>query len=103
MATDKSVATVKPTKEPVRSQPAAKTGGPGPRSGAPTPKDKAVKYLGEVNTELKKTNWPTREELKSQTQVVLGLLVVVGVFIYVWDTLLGQIIRLLLQAMGVRP
>lgn len=88
MATEKSVATVKP-------KPAAPTEGPGPL-------DRAKKYLGEVQTELKKTTWPSKPELISQTQVVFALLLVVGVFIAGWDFLLGQIFRLVLQAMGVR-
>lgn len=88
MATEKSVATVKP-------KPAAPTGGP-------SPLDRSKKYLGEVQTELKKTTWPTKPELISQTQVVFVLLVVVGVFIASWDFLLGQIFRLVLQVMGVK-
>ena len=88
MATEKSVATVKP-------KPAAQSGGPGPL-------DRSKKYLGEVQTELKKTTWPTKPELVSQTQVVFALLVVVGIFIAGWDFLLGQIFRVVLQLMGVR-
>jgi preprotein translocase subunit SecE len=90
MATEKSVATVKP-------KPAA----PAPTSG-PSPLDRSKKYLGEVQTELKKTTWPTKPELISQTQVVFVLLVVVGVFIAGWDFILGQFFRLVLQLMGVR-
>ena len=95
MATEKSVATVKPKKEPVRSQPV-------PPSSAPGPLDKSKKYLGEVQTELKKAIWPTKPELISQTQVVLGVLVLVGVFIASWDFLLGQIFKGILTLMGVK-
>lgn len=97
MASDKSITTtVKPKKEPVRpQQPAARTGGPGPF-------DRPRKYLGEVTTELKKTTWPTKQELISQVQVVLGLLVVVGVFIAGWDSFLGLVFKGLMAALGVR-
>jgi preprotein translocase SecE subunit len=88
MATEKSVATVKP-------KPAAPTGGP-------SPLDRSKKYLGEVQTELKKTTWPNKPELISQTQVVFLVLVIVGVFIASWDFILGQFFRLILQVMGVR-
>jgi preprotein translocase SecE subunit len=87
MATEKSVGTVKPA--------------PAARQGGPSPLDKAKKYLGEVQTELKKTTWPTKADLKAQTSVVLGLLAVVGVFIYVWDNVLGLIVRGLFKMMGV--
>lgn len=91
MATEKSAGTLKP-----KTQPVAQTGAPGPL-------DKAKKYLGEVQTELKKTTWPTKAELISQTQVVLGLLVVVGVFIYVWDKALGMLLLGLFRLIGVEP
>jgi preprotein translocase subunit SecE len=91
MATEKSVGTVKP-----KTQPVAQAGGPGPL-------DKAKKYLGEVQTELKKTTWPTKEELISQTKVVLGMLVVVGVFIFVWDRALGFLLMGLFKLIGVEP
>jgi preprotein translocase subunit SecE len=62
---------------------------------------KASKYLAEVRTELKKTTWPTKKELVVQTQVVIGLLIVVGVFIAAWDFVLGQIFALIMRLLGV--
>ena len=99
MATDRSAATVKPGKDRVKPAAApARTGGAGnglvPR---------AKKYLSEVMTELRKTTWPTKQELISQTQVVIGLLIVIGVFISVWDWILGQIFRGILTMLGIRP
>lgn len=58
-------------------------------------------YLGEVRTELRKATWPGKQELIAQTQVVLGLLVVIGVFIFTWDSILGQIMRLVEKALGI--
>lgn len=92
MATEKTVSTVKP-KRPQQA-PAARTGG----EGSP---NKAAKYLGEVREQLRKTNWPSRSELIAQTQVVLGVLVVVGVFIFAWDLILSKIVSGLLSLMGV--
>jgi preprotein translocase subunit SecE len=92
--TDKSVATVKPKKEP-RPAAAARTPGNGPIQ-------KAGKYLQEVRTELKKTTWPTKQELIVQTQVVIALLIVVGIFIAGWDFILSQVFNLILRLMGVR-
>lgn len=91
MATEKTVSTVKP-KRP--QAPAARTGSEGPPN-------KIAKYLGEVREQLRKTNWPTRSELIAQTQVVLGVLVVVGLFIWVWDTILSAIFRGILSLIGV--
>ena len=91
MATEQTVSTVKPK----RPQAPAAT----PSGGTP---NKAVKYLNEVREQLRKTTWPTRQELIAQTQVVLGVLVVVGIFIYAWDMVLGAIFRGILNLLGVR-
>jgi preprotein translocase subunit SecE len=90
MATEKTVSTVKPKRPQVASRP----GGDGFMQ-------KASKYLGEVREQLRKCTWPTRQELRSQTQVVLGVLVVVGVFIFIWDQVLGQIFKGILSLIGV--
>jgi preprotein translocase subunit SecE len=99
MATDKSAATVKPSKDAkpsqrVRPQSAGQSGGDGFGH-------KTTKYLGEVRTELRKTTWPDKAELIAQTQVVIGLLIVVGVFIAGWDFILGQIFQGILRLLGV--
>lgn len=98
MATDRSAATVKPAKD--RVKPAAAPARSGSAGNGMIPR--AQKYLSEVMTELRKTTWPTRQELISQTQVVLGLLVVIGVFISAWDAILGLIFKGLLTMLGVR-
>jgi preprotein translocase SecE subunit len=64
---------------------------------------KTNKYLSEVVTELKKATWPGRPELISQTKIVLGVLMLIGVFIAVWDMVLGLIFQGLLRLMGVSP
>ncbi len=92
MATEKSVASVRPSRG--TPQTPARTGGP-------NLKDRVTKYLGEVVSELKKSNWPTREELKAQTQVVLSLLVLLGTFMWLWDSLLGFIFQGLMRLLGV--
>ena len=99
MATDKSAATVKPTKGNVRPQTPARA----PGTGGSDRRQRIIKYLGEVQSELKKATWPTKQELIAQTQVVLGLLVIIGVFISAWDTILGQIFKVLLQVIGGGP
>lgn len=82
-------------KNPARVQPVA------PRGSGPGPFDRMRKYLNEVMAELKKTTWPSREETRAQTQLVIALLIVVGVFIFVWDNILGLLFRGLLHLMGV--
>lgn len=100
MATEKSVATVKPIKPapPARNAAPASSGSSNRNSLLP----RASKYLHEVRAELRKTTWPSKAELIAQTKVVLGMLVAIGVFIAVWDFLLGQIFNAILWVIGVR-
>ena len=49
------------------------------------------RYLSEVQTELKKAEWPTRAELIRLTQVVLTLIFIVAVYCGGMDGLLGLV------------
>ena len=91
---------VKPKREPAKPAP-AKPAPQAPDSAATRGWKKASRYLGEVRTELRKATWPNRAELIAQTQVVLGLLAVVGIFIFAWDQVLGQIMHLVERALGI--
>jgi preprotein translocase subunit SecE len=68
-------------------------GGPKPASAAR--KDGTIprisRYLKEVQVELRKTTWPTRQELTNSTKVVLGTVIVVGVYLGVIDWLLTRV------------
>ncbi len=58
--------------------------------------EKIRKFLGEIVAEMKKVTWPTREELKESTKLVIIATFVVTVFIGVVDQLLTLLIRRLL-------
>ncbi len=42
-------------------------------------------YIGEVISELKKVVWPTREETRRLTVMVIVIAGSIGVFLAVWD------------------
>lgn len=46
------------------------------------------RYLREVQVELRKTTWPTKPELINSTKVVLGTVLVVGIYLALVDWLL---------------
>ena len=50
--------------------------------------------MGETRTELKKVTWPTREELRESTKVVIVSTILVTVFVGIVDQILNRIIRL---------
>jgi preprotein translocase subunit SecE len=62
-----------------------------PRKDGPGPIQKISRYLQEVRVELRKTTWPSREDLISSTKVVLGSVIVVGVYLWLMDMILGQL------------
>jgi len=58
--------------------------------------EKIRKYLGEIVAEMKKVTWPTREELKESTKLVIIATFVVTLFVGLVDQLLSLIVRRLL-------
>lgn len=56
--------------------------------------ERVQRYLREVMVELRKTTWPTKQELLNSTKVVIGAVVVVGVYLAAVDFLLTNISRL---------
>ncbi len=58
------------------------------------------KYLAEVRAELKKAEWPNREQLIKLTQVVLTLIFIVAVYCGGLDGLLGLVTNRLFNRGG---
>ena len=46
---------------------------------------KTCKYFRELRSELKKVVWPTPKQVLKNTAIVLGCVVAVGVFIWLFD------------------
>lgn len=57
---------------------------------------KVSQFIQEVQSEMGKVTWPTRDELKSSTLIVLALSAVLAIFIFVVDYLLAGIMDLVL-------
>ena len=57
---------------------------------------KIRKFLEEVRFEMKKVSWPTWEELRGSTYVVLSLSVLIALFLFVVDLVLNQLIAVIL-------
>jgi preprotein translocase subunit SecE len=58
--------------------------------------EKIRKFFSEIVSELKKVTWPTRDELKESTKLVIIATFVVTLFVGVVDQILTLIIRRLL-------
>ena len=53
-------------------------------------------YVGETRDELKKCNWPSRDELWNSTVLVFVVLAVLGLFVIVSDFAILKVVRGLL-------
>ena len=50
---------------------------------------KAAKFFREMKSELKKVVWPTKEQVLKNALIVVGCVLVVGVFIWLFDFVAG--------------
>jgi preprotein translocase subunit SecE len=48
-------------------------------------------YFDDVSKEMKKVSWPTREQLKESTVVVLITCFIITLFVFIIDTIMGFI------------
>ncbi len=55
--------------------------------------DKVVKYYNDVVTEMKKVTWPTQQELKDATIVVLVVAGILSVFTFSVDWFINAVIK----------
>ena len=58
---------------------------------------KMITYYREIVTELGKVSWPTREQLRASTIVVLVVTAIFAVFIGSFDWVLSQVVQWFLR------
>ena len=59
-------------------------------------KEKITDFLNGVTKEMKKVTWPTKDELKDSTTIVLASTVIISLFIFVVDAVFTKFLELLL-------
>ena len=57
---------------------------------------KIQNFVSDVRFEMSKVSWPTWEELKSSTYVVLALSFILILFLFVVDFILAKILKIVL-------
>jgi len=55
------------------------------------------RWLREMRVELKKVQWPTGKQTLNNTLIVIGCVVFVGIFIWIFDFLASSIIQALIS------
>ena len=58
------------------------------------------KWFRDMKSELKKVQWPTRKQTINNTLIVIACVLVVGVFIWLFDFIANNGIRLLMSLLG---
>lgn len=56
-------------------------------------KEKIVNFVNDVVKEMKKVTWPTREELKESTNIVIVVCLILAAFTYVIDMAITTLIK----------
>ena len=59
-------------------------------------KEKIVNFVNGVTKEMKKVTWPTKDELKESTAMVLVSSIVISLFIFVVDAVFTKFLEMLL-------
>ncbi len=66
----------------------------------PQQQNAVTRYFKEVRSEMSKVVWPSREQANNLTLIVLAVMVAMGLFLGLLDLLFGEMIQLLLTAVG---
>jgi preprotein translocase subunit SecE len=56
-------------------------------------KEKIVNFYQDVIKEMKKVTWPTKDELKESTQIVIVVCLVFAVITYIVDMAISQLFK----------
>ncbi|MCB2205358.1 preprotein translocase subunit SecE [bacterium] len=59
-------------------------------------KEKITAFFDGVTKEMKKVTWPTKDELKDYTTIVLASTIILSLFIFVVDAVFTKFLELLL-------
>ena len=59
-----------------------------------------TEYVKDVRVEMSKVSWPTREELRESTLVVIVMVIVISIFIGVVDRALSYAFEAIIKMVG---
>ncbi len=59
--------------------------------------EQVSKYFRGVYSELKKVHWPNRREVVTYTAVVLVAVTIVGILIWIFDSLLSRLLQFIIK------
>ncbi len=57
------------------------------------------KYFKDTKSELKKVTWPSKEQLKQNTAVIIAFIIAIGIFLFIFDAIFAWLTSLLTNIM----
>ena len=66
----------------------------------PSTFDRIGRWLRELKSELKKVQWPSKKQTMNNTVIVIACVIVVGIFIWIFDFVATGAIQGLISLMG---
>ena len=57
--------------------------------------ERLKKYFKETKSELKKVTWPSAQQLKQNTGVIVTFIILIGIFLFIFDLGFAKLISLL--------
>ena len=62
--------------------------------------DQAREFVKDVRVESGRVSWPSRQELRDSTLVVIVMVLLISVFLFVWDRIFAVLVNLLFSGGG---
>jgi len=59
-------------------------------------KQKIIDFINGVTKEMKKVTWPTKDELKDSTTVVITATIILSMFVFVVDAVFSKFMTILM-------
>ena len=59
-------------------------------------KEKIIAFFTDVVKEMNKVTWPKKDDLRDSTVIVLVVCLIISAFVYVVDTVIGELLRQIL-------
>jgi preprotein translocase subunit SecE len=60
-------------------------------------KEKIIAFFTDVVKEMNKVTWPKKDDLRDSTVIVLVVCLIVSAFVYLVDTVVGEVLRQILS------
>jgi preprotein translocase subunit SecE len=58
--------------------------------------NKAVQFISQAKSELKKVTWPTRKQTLASTGVVIVIVVIIALYLGIIDLILSKLVKFIL-------